>query len=244
MEASKRLLDFWAVFVFRNFLFFQKYNFLALTYPEFILRISKPCHISIPVLVEILLSILAPQEHLKAGNVMDRLPWPEERAFTTTDLSTVLPCLYACSRVSLQGLSCTQPVGCSTYFLNLQFLCWVPRLLCMMWPLSSCSLPFQTHPAVLDFSAKAFPIPSSPSQAFLQLLLPFCALVPLACSNLGISVWRGDILLSFPCCLGGMCPLHSGHCTPGLCFTLPHSPSFSQFTPPLLADYLENVLSN
>lgn len=161
-------------------------------------------------------------------------PGQRERAFTTTELSIALPCLYPCSRVSLQALSCTQPVGCSTYLLNLQFLCWVPRLLCMMWPLSSCSLPFETHPAVLDFSAKAFPIPLSPSQALLQLLLPFCALVPLACSNLGISVWRGDVSLPFPCCLGGMCPLHSdlgSHCTPGLCFTLPHSLSHCQFSP-------------
>lgn len=80
MEASKWLLDFRAVFLFCDF-FFQKDKFFAFTYPEFILRISKPCHISIPVLVEILLSILTPQEHLKARNVMDRLPWPEGMSF-------------------------------------------------------------------------------------------------------------------------------------------------------------------
>lgn len=142
MEASKWLLDFWAVFL-SCYLFFQKYKFSALTYPEFILRISKPCHITIPVLVEILLSILTPQKHLKAGNVMDRLLWPEGKSFYKHRAQHCsCPAFTPPSRASLQGLSCTQAFGCSMYFLSLQFICWVPRLLCMAWPFSSCSLPF------------------------------------------------------------------------------------------------------
>lgn len=143
MEASKWLLDFWAVFLVCFFFFFQKYKFSAPTYPEFIFRISKPCHVSIPVLVEILLPILTPQEHLKTRNVMYRLPWEEGKSFYKDRAQRCFcPAFSPSSRASLQGQSCTQPVGCSMCFLSLQFLCWVPRLLCMMWPLSSCSLPF------------------------------------------------------------------------------------------------------
>lgn len=105
IEASKWLLDFRAVFLFCDF-FFQKDKFFAFTYPEFILRISKPCHVSIPVLVEILLSILTPQEHLKARNVMDRLPWPEGMSFYKHRAQRCsCPAFTPPSRVSMQGLS-------------------------------------------------------------------------------------------------------------------------------------------
>lgn len=81
--------------------FLKKDKFLPLTYPEFTLRISKTSHISLPVLVEIFLSILTPQEHLQTPHAriaISRLPLTERALamwlLQMQRLVLLLPCPY------------------------------------------------------------------------------------------------------------------------------------------------------
>lgn len=194
METSKWLLVFWAVLVF----LFEKRKFLPLTYPEFILKISKTSHISLPVLVEIFLSILTPQEHLQpphARSVIDRPP-VTERALAMwllqmQGLALLLPCLYHPKQQShcnygivprLLNAPCFFKVSTfSDGFPGSPAWCGllVPALCFFNSPLQFCisQQRLSTPPSLLamHFSSSLF------------LSVPW---VPLACSDLRMSVQR------------------------------------------------------